>query len=104
MSKDKGPDIKILKELMTEAGTAAAENCEGVSRVIDFKTDVDTEKSETEITVYIDVIFGCKIPDVSWNVQSAVKTAVRNAAGYDAKKVNIHIQGVIKSDGSVKDI
>ena len=98
MSKDKGPDIKILKELIEDAGTDAAASVEGVSRVIDFKTDGDVDKGEIEISVYIDVIFGYKIPAVSWDVQSAVKIAVKNAVGFDVKKIDIHIQGVVKAD------
>ena len=98
MSKDKGPDIKILKELIEDAGTDAAASVEGVSRVIDFKTDGDVDKGEIEISVYIDVIFGYKIPAVSWDVQSAVKIAVKNAVGLDVKKIDIHIQGVVKAE------
>ena len=98
MSKDKGPDIKILKELIEDAGTDAAASVEGVSRVIDFKTDGDVDKGEIEISVYIDVIFGYKIPAVSWDVQSAVKIAVKNAVGFDVKKIDIHIQGVVKAE------
>lgn len=104
MSKDKGPDIKILKELITESGTSAAESCKGVSRVIDFKAEGDLDKGEAEITVYIDVIFGFKIPAVSWDVQSAVKIALKNAVGYDAKKIDIHIQGVVKADENNKEV
>ena len=100
MSKDKGPDIKILRELMTESGTRAAENCEGVSGVLDYKIDGDVEKGETEISVYIDVLYGYKIPAVSWDVQSAVKIAVKNAVGYDVKKIDIYIQGVEKNKES----
>ncbi len=104
MSKDKGPDIKILRELMTDSGTEAAENCKGVSRVIDFKIDGDLDKGEAEITVFIDVVFGYKIPAVSWDVQSAVKIAVKNAVGFDVKKIDIHIQGVVKADEKAEEV
>ena len=100
MSKDKGPDIKILRELMAGAGTRAAENCEGVSRALDYKIDGDVEKGAAEIIVYIDVVYGYKIPAVSWDVQSAVKIAVKNAVGYDVKKIDIYIQGVTKNKES----
>lgn len=105
MSKEKGPDIKIVRELMTESGTSAAEGCEGVSRVIDFRIDGDIEKGEAEISVYIDVVFGYKIPAVSWDVQTAVKIAVKNSVGYDVKRIDIHIQGVVKDtkDSEEKD-
>ena len=98
MPKDKGPDIKILKELITESGTAAAAACEGVSEVLDFKLDGDVDKGNAEISVYIDVIFGYKIPAVSWDIQSAVKAAVKNSVGFDIKKIDIHIQGVNKDN------
>lgn len=96
MPKDKGPDIKILKELIVESGTEAAAACEGVSRVLDFKLDGDVDKGNAEISVYIDVIFGYKIPAVSWDIQSAVKAAVKNSVGLDIKKIDIHIQGINK--------
>ena len=98
MSKDKGPDIKIIRELMERSGARAAASVEGVSRVIDFKVDGDPEKGDVEIDVYMDAAFGYKIPAVSWDVQSAVKVAVKNAVGYDVKKIDIHIQGVVRAD------
>ena len=98
MSKDKGPDIKILRELIEDSGTKAAASVEGVYRVIDFKIDGDVDKGAAEISVYIDAVFGYKIPAVSWDVQSAVKIAVKNAVGLDLKKIDIHIQGVVKAD------
>ncbi|MBQ5954958.1 MAG: Asp23/Gls24 family envelope stress response protein [Firmicutes bacterium] len=97
MSKDKGPDIKIVRELIEDSGTAAAASVDGVSRVIDFKIDGDVDKGEAEISIYIDVVFGYKIPAVSWDVQYAVKSAVKTAVGYDVKTIDIHIQGVDKA-------
>ena len=97
MSKDKGPDIKIVRELIEDSGTAAAASVDGVSRVIDFKIDGDIDKGEAEISIYIDVVFGYKIPAVSWDVQYAVKSAVKTAVGYDVKTIDIHIQGVAKA-------
>ena len=96
MSKEKGPDIKILKELIEEAGREAAASCDGVFDVLDFKTDGDPGKKDLELSVYIEVEYGHKIPAVSWDVQSAVKAAVKASAGCDAEKIDIHIQGVGK--------
>ena len=96
MSKDKGPDIKIIKELIYEASLEAAASVDGVHRVLDIKTDPDTDKGTCEVDVFIEVTYGCKIPAVSWDVQSAVKAGVRTASQYDANKIDIHIQGVGK--------
>lgn len=94
MSKNKGPDIKIIKELIRESGIEAASSQEGVLRVSDFRIDGDFEKGKIELDIYLDAVYGYKIPAVSWDVQTAVKSAVRTASGIDAEKIDIHIQGV----------
>ena len=96
MSKEKGPDIRIIKELILEAGRAAAASVDGVHRVLDIKADPDQDKKNCEIDVYIEVSYGYKIPAVSWDIQTAVKSKVRAASQYDANKIDIHIQGVGK--------
>lgn len=101
MYKDKGPDTKIIKELILEAGRDAAASVGGVFRVLDIKTDPDTDKKTCEIDVYIEATYGYKIPAVSWDIQSAVKARVKTASQYDADKIDIHIQGVGKENTEV---
>ena len=94
MSKDKGPDSKIIKELIIESAYEAASGTDGVFSVLDVKADGDTDLKAVELKIYLEVIYGYKIPAVSWDVQNAVKIAVKNASGYTAVKIDIHIQGV----------
>ncbi len=94
MPKDKGPDYKIIRELIEESAARYAMTAEGVARVNDVKSDMDQDLKTAELKIYLDVIFGCSIPSVSWDVQNAVKEGVKTASGYEAEKIDIYIQGV----------
>ena len=94
MSKDKGPDNKLIRELIEESASRSAMTVEGVSEVNDVKSDMDQDLKQTELKISLDVVFGYSIPSVSWDVQNAVKEGVKTASGYDAVKIDIYIQGV----------
>jgi len=55
---------------------------------------VEVGDKEAAIDLYIIVEYGCRIPDVSWDIQERVKKAVETMTGLNAIEVNIHIQGV----------
>lgn len=55
---------------------------------------VEVGEKEAAIDLYIIVDYGCRIPDVSWEIQEKVKKAVENMTGLTVIEVNIHIQGV----------
>jgi len=55
---------------------------------------VEVGEKEAAIDLYIIVEYGCRIPDVSWEIQEKVKRAVENMTGLSVIEVNIHIQGV----------
>nr|WP_235832576.1 Asp23/Gls24 family envelope stress response protein [Acetivibrio mesophilus] len=55
---------------------------------------VEVGDKEAAIDLYIIVEYGCRIPDVSWNIQEKVKKAIETMTGLDVIEVNIHIQGV----------
>lgn len=55
---------------------------------------VEVGEKEAAIDLYIIVDYGCRIPDVSWEIQEKVKKAVENMTGLSVIEVNIHIQGV----------
>ncbi len=94
MPKDKGPDNKLIRELIEESAARAAIGVEGVAEVNDVKSDMDQDLRHTELKIYLDVSFGYSIPSVSWDVQNAVKAGVKTASEYDAEKIDIYIQGV----------
>ena len=99
MAKDKGPDNKIIRELIEESTARSALEVNGVSAINDVKSDMDQDMKTAELKIYLDVTFGCSIPSVSWDVQEAVKTGVKTASGYDADKIDIYIQGVAPKEG-----
>lgn len=55
---------------------------------------VEVGEKEAAIDLYLIVDYGCRIPEISWNVQNKVKKAVESMSGLDVVEVNIHVQGV----------
>lgn len=55
---------------------------------------VDTESNKAKIDVNIIVEYGARIPDVAFEIQNRVKTAVENMTGLKVEEVNVHVQGV----------
>ncbi len=55
---------------------------------------VEVGEKETTVELFIIVKYGSRIPDVAWNIQENVKTAIESMTGLEAAKVNVHIQGV----------
>ncbi|MBQ7703592.1 MAG: Asp23/Gls24 family envelope stress response protein [Firmicutes bacterium] len=94
MPKEKGPDNRLIRELIEESAARTALEVEGVAEVNDVKSDMDQDMKQAELKIYLDVTFGCSIPSVSWDVQEAVKAGVKTASGYNAEKIDIYIQGV----------
>lgn len=68
---------------------------------------VEVGEKEAAIDLYIIVDFGARIPEVAWDIQEKVKTAVQTMTGLNVVEVNIHVQGVnfdkeIKKESEVK--
>jgi uncharacterized alkaline shock family protein YloU len=55
---------------------------------------VEVGEKNAKIDLYIIVEYGCRIPEVAWNIQEKVKRAVESMTGLLVPEVNIHIQGV----------
>lgn len=55
---------------------------------------VEVGEKEAAIDLYIIVDFGARIPEVAWDIQEKVKTAVQSMTGLNVVEVNIHVQGV----------
>ncbi|MCX8129025.1 MAG: Asp23/Gls24 family envelope stress response protein [Clostridia bacterium] len=55
---------------------------------------VEVGEKEAAIDLYIIAEYGCRIPDVAWDIQEKVKKSVQSMTGLDVVEVNIHIQGV----------
>ena len=48
----------------------------------------------TDIEIYVNVIYGSNIPEVSWNIQERVKEALSPDNAPEDLHINIHIEGV----------
>lgn len=55
---------------------------------------VDSADNKAKIDVNIIVEYGARIPDVAFEIQNRVKTAVENMTGLKVEEVNVHVQGV----------
>ena len=72
----------------------------GISEVLSGKKNlskgikVDVGEKETKIDVNIIVEYGSRIPDVAFDIQNRVKTAVEGMTGLKVVAVNVHVQGV----------
>lgn len=50
---------------------------------------------KVNIDLFVNVLYGVRIPDVAWAAQNAVKGAVENMTGLEVEAVNINVQGII---------
>ena len=72
----------------------------GISEVLSGKKNlskgikVESGEKETKIDVNIIVEYGSRIPDVAFEIQNKVKSAVENMTGLKVVEVNVHVQGV----------
>jgi uncharacterized alkaline shock family protein YloU len=65
---------------------------------------VEVGEKEAAIDLYIIIEYGCRIPDVAWNIQEKVKKSVETMTGLQVVEVNIHVQGVNIEVLTKKDI
>ena len=102
--------IKIAEEVVAKiAGIAASEVkgvygmnggfVEGISEMLgkkSFSKGVKVQVGEKDATIdlFIIVEYGCRIPDIAWEIQNRVKTSVENMTGLKVLEVNIHVQCV----------
>lgn len=102
--------IKISEEVVAIIAGVAASEVQGVSEMNggfasgiseiwgkkNFSKGVKVQvgEKETIIDLYVIVEYGCRIPDIAWEIQNRVKTAVEHQTGLKVVEVNIHVQGV----------
>ncbi len=55
---------------------------------------VEVGEREAAIDLFLIVDYGCRIPDISWEIQEKVKNSVETMTGLNVVEVNINIQGV----------
>ena len=80
----------------------------GISEVLSGKKNlskgikVEVGEKETKIDVNIIVEYGVRIPDIAFDFQNRVKSAVEGMTGLKVAAVNVHVQGV-NTDTMQKD-
>jgi len=102
--------IKIANEVVGIIAGLAATEVKGVAGMSggivggiaealgkkNFSRGVKVEVGERQAAVDLFVImeYGVRIPDVSWEVQNAVKNAIESMTGLEVVEVNVHVQGI----------
>lgn len=102
-----------IRELLLLTGETVC-SVEGVSSLADTLTDtlknlsgmtgqthgirISESDGELSMDIYINVYHHTKIPDLAWDIQSAVKEALENKTGYKVTKIDIHVQGVERKE------
>ena len=78
------------------AGGFAGGISEGLSGKKNLSKGIKVEvgEKETRIDVNIIVEYGTRIPDVAFDIQNRVKSAVEGMTGLKVVAVNVHVQGV----------
>lgn len=72
----------------------------GISEVLSGKKNlskgikVEVGEKETKIDVNIIVEYGVRIPDIAFDIQNRVKSAIEGMTGLKVAAVNVHVQGV----------
>ena len=85
-----------------------AEMAGGLTNTISLKTrgkelvskgaKVTKSKDQIEIDLHVIVSYGCKIPQVAWDIQENVKNEIRSMTNMKLNAVNIHVEGVKRDD------
>ena len=59
---------------------------------------VTRNNDNIEIDLHVIVSYGCKIPQVAWDIQENVKNEIRSMTNMKLNAVNIHVEGVKRDD------
>ena len=111
--KDKEPAtgaIKISEEVVEVLSDKAVREIDGVAgltagflgNVADVfgkkggakGVDVDIRENNVIITVHVVIKYGCRIPEIAWRIQEAVKNTVESMTDLEVQKVNVFVDGV----------
>ena len=90
---------KAAKEIDGVAGLAAG-FLDSVADVFGKKksgakgVDVEIKENAASITVHVIIKYGCRIPEIAWRIQEAVKNTVESMTSLEVLKVNVYVDGV----------
>ncbi len=104
-----------LEDQLTELIAETAESVEGVCGMSGTLTEtivdtipglggklrgvhLDDRGDSLSADIYVIAEYGKSIPELAWNVQTAVSARVQEEMSIKLKKINIHVQGVSRPD------
>lgn len=109
-SMDKTGNINISEEVIAVVAGVAASEINGVAGMCtsftggltdffgkkNYSKGVKVELTEdtVKISVSITVDYGCKIPDVAWEVQEKIKHEVENMTSMSVLSVDVYVNGI----------
>ncbi len=83
-----------MDELIQTAEKAAL-SVEGVASLTGKRLTLTKDKNQDLIfDVYLLARYGCRIPEMAWDIQETVKKEVAGLTETAISKINIHVQGV----------
>lgn len=113
-----GGSVNISDEVVAVISSMAANEVDGVAGMVNsvaggfaellgmknLSKGVKTAREGDDVTIYLAVIveYGAKIPDVSWNIQTKVKSDVEAMTGLNVVSVNVSVDGITLVDKDEK--
>ena len=98
---------KTNEEIIAEIAKRAVLSIEGVGSLSNNQVNFNLRSREIEkgiwlsfndnklnFDVYLNVVYGSKIPQIAFNVQECFKKAIERLTTLEVDKVNIHVQGI----------
>lgn len=93
---------KIARCAALEVDGVAAVSCGGRQKVrallertsIQQPVIVEIVEGTAEVTLYLKVLFGARVPSLAEKVQKSVKSAIQNMTGVTVSRVDVIISGV----------
>ena len=112
-------NIKIANDVIEMIAGVAANEVQGVAEMTggfasgisevfsgkkNFSKGIKVVANENSVIIDVNIIveYGARIPDVAFEIQKRVKTAVENMTGLNVEEVNVHVQGVALPDSKKK--
>ena len=108
--QDEKGSINISEDVVAAMVRAAITEVDGVAGMVNsvaggfaellgmknLSKGVKTVREGDNVTIYLAVTveYGARIPDVSWNIQTKVKSDVEAMTGLNVKGVNISVDGI----------
>lgn len=110
-------DIRIADEVISIVASLAAQEVPGVVSMSGGLTDginlfLGKENASKGVrlkfvgktvtaNVYVNLEYGCCIPEVALEIQEKVKDAIESMTGYDVQFVDVNVEGVAKRKATV---